>query len=105
MENNFKKETMRRIYAVFLMQKLYGRIAMKAYALVALVYLQTYLVSVHNVIENMPSVTDLGAVLRFYSAAFVNTHFSVQVLSILFAGTALWLFRDLFRGRSYRYAD
>jgi len=100
----YKKETMRRIYMVFLIKKLYGRIAMKMYAVLALLYFQTYLVSVKNVLMNMPSVTDLGAVARFYSYAFLNTQTSVQVLTVLLGATILWLFRDLFR-RDYTLAE
>lgn len=82
---------------VFLIRKLYGRIALKTYALAALVWLQTYAVSFRNVLENMPALTDLGAVARFYAYAFLHTQAMVQAALILALATVLWLFRDLFR--------
>lgn len=97
----FKKETMRRIYLVFFMRKLVGRIALKTYAVLGILYLQTYAVSFTNVVKNMPAMTDVGAVARFYSYAFLNTQASVQAMTLLIFAFLLWLFRDLFRpGRS-----
>ncbi len=93
---------MGRVYMIFFMKKLYGRIALKTYALIGLVLLQSELVSVKNVIANMPAVTDISAVYRFYSYAFFNTHIAVQVAVVASLAVGLWLFRDLFRkGKLY----
>lgn len=95
--SQFKKETMRRIYLVFFMRKLVGRIALKTYAVLGLLYLQTYAVSFTNVIKNMPALSDLPAVARFYSYAFLNTQASVQLMTVAVLALALWLSRDLAR--------
>ena len=90
-----KKETMGRIYMIFFMKKLYGRVAIKIYALAGLVLLQSWLVSIKNVITNMPAFTDLSAMYNFYSYAFLNTQMPVQVALVASFAVGLWLFRDL----------
>lgn len=92
-----RAETMRRVYSIFLMKKLYGRIAIKGYVLLALVYIQAKLIFVKAVLANMPSVTDVPAVYRFYTYAFLNTKVAVQVAIIAAFVTAIWLFRDFLK--------
>jgi hypothetical protein len=46
---------------------------------------------VSRVFQNMPSLTNYSAVLHFYLAAFLDTRFIVQVLSILTLGAFVWL--------------
>lgn len=82
---------------VFLIRKLYGRIALKVYVLAALVWLQTYAISFRNVLENTPTLTDIGAVARFYAYAFLHTQAMVQITIVAALALALWLFRDLFK--------
>jgi len=94
---------MGRVYMIFFMKKLYGRIAVKTYALVGLVLLQSELVSLKNVIANMPALTDVSALYRFYSYAFLNTQIAVQVAIIASLAVGLWLFRDLFRKEKLYY--
>ena len=56
----FRKETMRRVYGIFLMKKnCTGRIAIKAYVLLGLVYIQAKLIFVKAVFANMPSIADI----------------------------------------------
>ena len=92
----FRKETMRRVYGIFLMKKLYGRIAVKTYILLGLVYIQAKLIFVKAVFANMPSIADIPAVYQFYSYAFLNTRAMVQIVAVVALITLLWLFRDLF---------
>lgn len=56
---------------------------------------------VARVLENMPSLADVGATLRFAYAAFAHTDFIVQVLSVVVLGAALWLVRDGIRSLRY----
>lgn len=100
-QTQFKNETMRRIYAVFLMRKLVGRIAIKTYILVGLVYVQSKLIFVKQVFANMPSITDIPAVYNFYSYAILHTSATVQMATFAGLALALWLFRDLFKKEDY----
>ena len=45
----------------------------------------------------MPAMTDVGAVARFYSYAFLHTQASVQVMTVLVFAFLLWLSKDLMR--------
>ncbi|MEK7581938.1 MAG: hypothetical protein AAB488_01250 [Patescibacteria group bacterium] len=91
----FKKETMLRIYSVFLIKKLYGRIAVKTYILAGLIYIQAKLIFVKAVINNAPAFTDVSALYNFYSYAFLNTQAVTQITMVAGIVTLLWLFRDL----------
>ncbi len=52
---------------------------------------------VARVLENMPSPANLTALLRFFEAAFLNTSFGVQVLSVLLVFGMMWVARDAAR--------
>jgi hypothetical protein len=45
---------------------------------------------VAHVIANMPQPTHIAALLRFLAAAFLNTTYVVQVLSIVAVGMFIW---------------
>src|SRR5258706_8161283 len=97
LQTQSKRQTMNRVYAVFFMKKLYGRIAVKTYIVLGLAYLEAKMVFVKQIFANMPSITDVPAVYSFYSYAFLNTRFIVQITIVAAMFTALWLARDLFR--------
>lgn len=67
---------------------------------IALLVLSLYMlgreVFVAQVFRNMPE-TDVAAALRFIEAAFMNTTFAVQVLTVLAAIAGLWLTRECLR--------
>ncbi len=52
---------------------------------------------VAKVLQNMPSMTDVLAVVRFFEAAFINTRFGVQVLIVIALAALIWLARELVR--------
>lgn len=51
-------------------------------------------VFVAQVIANMPSVTDVAALARFFTAALFNTEFAVQVLVALCVVAFVWFVVD-----------
>lgn len=53
-------------------------------------------VFVAQVFRNMPSA-DVIAIIRFMEAAFMNTTFMVQTLTVLAAIAGLWLVRECVR--------
>ncbi|OGZ03711.1 MAG: hypothetical protein A2648_02030 [Candidatus Lloydbacteria bacterium RIFCSPHIGHO2_01_FULL_41_20] len=93
----FKTETMRRIYTLFFLKKLSGRIAIKFYILLVLIYLQSKLIFVQAVLHNMPSPTDIPALYHFYTYAFLNTRVLVQVTVIVALTTLVFMLRDFFK--------
>ena len=54
-------------------------------------------VFVAQVFRNMPKAGDYAAVLRFFEAAFLNTSFVVQLLTVVAALGGLWLARECAR--------
>ncbi len=52
---------------------------------------------VANVVENMPSMSNIGALLNFWVSAFLNTHLIVQALTILTFISLLFLAREVAR--------
>lgn len=53
---------------------------------------------VARVLENMPNVVDVLAVARFFLAAFITTHATVQLSILLTVGAFVWLVRELGKG-------
>jgi len=68
---------------------MFNPLAIKAYLLVSFVGVIALQVSLTNVAANMPSVTNIDALYRFSSSAFLNTEFVVQLLSV---GTLVAIF-------------
>jgi hypothetical protein len=52
---------------------------------------------VARVIRNMPSLSNATAVIHFYAAAFLDTRFIVQILSVLVIATSIWLAANIVR--------
>lgn len=75
------------------------RLASSLVAAFALLGISLYLlgrqVFVAQVMRNMPA--DAAAMLRFFEAAFLNTTFLVQALTVLALLAGLWLLRECAR--------
>ncbi len=54
---------------------------------------------VAHVIANMPSASDISAVVRFFVSAFLNTRFIVQALTILAGGAFVFALREMVLAR------
>ncbi len=52
---------------------------------------------VARVFENMPSLANVFAVLRFFESAFMNTTFVVQMISLLLVFGMVWIVRVVVR--------
>lgn len=94
-EQILKKRIMRRVYAVWALKKLTSPIFMKFLILVGSVRLSFSMVSIPNILHNLPPSWDLSANYRFLTAAFWHTDSAVKLISIMILGTALWLIQDL----------
>jgi hypothetical protein len=52
---------------------------------------------VAHIIQNMPQATDITALTRFLVAAFLNTRFIVQVLTIVAGGAFVYTIHEISR--------
>ena len=95
-----KKRIMRRIYIVSVMRRIFHPTVLKSIILAVFVVMGSILVSVPNVINNMPLVTDINASLSFVLRAFLYTETLVQMVSLGSTILAIWLIKDALRSFS-----
>jgi hypothetical protein len=50
---------------------------------------------VSRVFADMPSLINIGAVVHFYLAAFMNTRFIVQILIVIMLAASVWFVRNI----------
>ena len=94
-DTQLKKKIMKRIYFAYFLRKVFNPFTMKIYALISFAGVLASQVSLVNVIANMPSATNVGALFRFYVSAFLNTEFAVQLLSVGALVAISLLFKDI----------
>jgi len=87
---------MRRVYFVHAVRPFVSNTAGAIVLLGLSLYLLGREVFVAQVFRNMPTA-DSAAILHFAEAAFLNTTFLVQVLTVLAAIAGLWLARECVR--------
>ena len=89
---------MRRVYVIYYVRRALSPRALKIYAFIAACLGTASVVSVSNVLANMP--TDFGGIGAFLISAFANTKFIVQALSVGATVTLLALVTDIVRSFS-----
>jgi hypothetical protein len=98
MENintQLKKKIMRRVYFTYYLRKVFSPLAIKAYLLISFVGFISSQVSFANIMANMPSITNISALYHFYTSAFLNTGFIVQLLSVGMLLAIFLLLKDI----------
>jgi hypothetical protein len=93
--NNIRRNVMRRVRFAHAVRPFLSNAAGAVALFGVSLYFLGREVFVAQVFRNMPS--DFAAVLRFIEAAFLNTTFVVQVLTVLAALAGLWLVRECVR--------
>lgn len=88
-----QKRVMRRVYAVYMWRQIARPRTLKAFVLASALASLTSLVSLPNVVANMPG--DPVRVMNFLAAAFVSTEMAVQLLSVLMLAVGVWFVRDV----------
>ncbi len=88
---------MRRVYVVFFLRKVVKPFVIKMGSVAALGVAVATLVSVQNVLGNMPSPSEFVSFGKFVFSAFANTELSVQALLLAVAVLAAFAARDLAR--------
>ena len=89
---------MSHVRRIYYLRKLTGPTALKAYAFGALAIWLASLVSVVNVLTNMPSLSAPGSLLRFLASAVLQTELAVQALLVGAFVLLLLIVRDMMRG-------
>lgn len=93
-QNIYKKRIMRRVYAVYILRKIFNQFTAKGAVFTLALFGFASLVHVAAVFDNMPSLLDTTSFFNFSYAAFVNTEFAVQALILALGVVALWLIKD-----------
>ncbi len=91
---NLNRKIMRRIWIVYFLRRVWTPLLRKIYVLAGLFFAVTSLVSLPNVIANLPQ-EGLRAIGTFLWNALINAEFAVQMLTI---GMVVWvslLVRDI----------
>lgn len=92
-QNILKKKIMRRVYTIYLLKKIINPFAFKVYALAISVTGVVSLVSVTDILANIPNLGS-SSIFNFSYNAFVNTEITVQALVISLTMFMLWLIAD-----------
>src|SRR3989338_4754885 len=85
---------MLRVRRMYYLKKVINPFAFKVYGLAAVALGTFKMVSVQNVIANMPGFLDLGSMYVFMRAALLNTELSVQLALIVATLLALLVLKD-----------
>ncbi|HEY4517396.1 MAG TPA: hypothetical protein VJI74_00715 [Candidatus Paceibacterota bacterium] len=96
--HELKIRIMRRVYVIYFVRRALSRRALTVYAFIAASLATASVVSVSNVLANMPA--DFGGMSTFLISAFANTQFTVQALSLIAVATLIALLVDIVRSFS-----
>ena len=89
-----KKRIMRRIYIISVIRRIFHPIVLKGMTLAVFIVLGNVLVSVPNVINNMPISTNVGVSFSFIMNALARTDTLVQMIFLGSVFLAVWLIKD-----------
>ena len=94
-ESTIHATVMRRVHTIHFLQSPVTTLALTAVIFGLSLWGIGREVWVARVFQNMPSLGDWDAVLRFSLSAFLDTRFIVQALSIVALGALIWLATNL----------
>ncbi|MBX4210492.1 hypothetical protein KW783_00780 [Candidatus Parcubacteria bacterium] len=93
--NILKQNIMRRVYFVYWVRRLTRPMALRAYGLAASAIVVSFMVSVRNIMSNMPEFYHLHDTTAFLFNAFRDTRHIIQFLVLAIIVVAVFLARDL----------
>lgn len=103
-QSSISRTVMRRVHTIHAVRPLFsGTVAAGVVFLIALWSIGRE-VWVAHVLQNLEQAVLSGHLASYLTAAFLNTGFIVQVLSILTFAAAVWLVRDAARSLQFRFA-
>lgn len=89
---------MRRVYVMFVLRKAISPYAVRTYAISISLAGVFSLVSIGNVIANMPALSDISGLTVFMLSALLHTETLVQFLIFGTITVGIWLARDILSG-------
>ena len=89
-----KKRIMRRVYIISVIRRIFHPIVLKSIILAVFVVMGNILVSVPNVINNMPISTNISASFSFIMNALAHTDTLVQMIFLVSVILVVWLIKD-----------
>jgi predicted exporter len=92
-----KEIVMSRVHAVHAMRPFVSTSALCVVLALVSVYAVSRAVWVEMVLRNMPDITNVSAVVSFFTYAFLHTGFVVQAFSVLALVSAFFLIRESLR--------
>jgi len=95
-----KKRIMRRVYIIYALRMAAHPIIVKVFLFTISLYAGAALISVGDVLLNMPSVSDLGAFWRFGLTAFTGAEMAVQLVTLAAVFLLVFTTRDIVRNFS-----
>ena len=96
-----KKRIVRRVYIISVMRRFFHPIVLKGMILIVFIVVGNVLVSVPNVINNMPISTNVGASFSFIMNALMRTDILVQIIFVGSVLLTMWLIKDAMRSFSF----
>jgi len=97
-----EQRIMKRVRYTFYLKKVFNSIMLKIYALFLAFFGMFSLVSVSNILRNMPSLFEVGSFYRFVSGAVLNTEFTVQLVLVAALIVGVMLIKDTIKNFSYK---
>lgn len=94
---NTKNIVMSRVRAIHTMRPFVSTSALCVVLALVSVYAVSRAVWVEMVLRNMPDITNVSAVVSFFTYAFLHTGFLVQAFSVLALISAFFLIRESFK--------
>ena len=88
---------MGRVYTAYALRRVFRSTTLRALLSVGSLAWIFSVVSVLNVIQNMPSITHTSDFYNFSVTALSHTDMTVQISLLLFAGALIWYARDIIR--------
>lgn len=96
-DSRTKKIVMSRVRAINFMRPFVSTGALSVALIVVSVYAVSREVWVEMILRNMPRITDVGAVMNFFTYAFLHTGLLVQAFSVVALVSAFFLIRESFK--------
>ena len=97
---------MRRVYLIYWLRKSFSPTAVRLYGIVALVLLESTLVSFSNIVANLQAVTDLSSAFAFTLSALTHTQWLsllvVALSGLLLSSLVAEIFKNLSQPKTIR---
>ncbi len=96
-QNNIHAVVMRRVRTIHTIKPLLSSTIFSMALVVVALWSIGREVWVARVLQNMPSITNIGAVFNFYMSAFLDTRLPVQVLTVVTLTALVWFTYSVIR--------